>query len=167
MRRKLIRKVFLTVLNFTLFFCTSCSGGPQKSASASAQANSASRTTLAQPSPQQQAEGLIPPEVVRSEEVRIKDGAKLVTVGNAHGRYHLWCNIKTESCITPMPAKDYLVFASTTRWQFPGAPCCATLQLFEALSVTYNNQENIALVPADRSSAEFGMYGLNSWEKKP
>ncbi len=141
-----MRKLFLAVLNLTLFFGVSCSGGPQKSASSSAQANSASRATVAQPNPQQQAEGLIPPEVVRSEEVRIKDGAKMVMA---------------------MPAKDYLVFASTTRWQFPGAPCCATLQLFEALSVTYNNQENIALVPADRSSAEFGMYGLNSWEKKP
>jgi hypothetical protein len=110
---------------------------------------------------------LTPPEVVHTQQVRVKNGVKTLTVGNSEGRYHLWCNVRSEGCVTPIPGKDYLVFTKTTLWQFPGAKKVATLEFFQSFSVSYSNQENIALVPADQSSAAFGVYALNSWEKLP
>jgi hypothetical protein len=94
--------------------------------------------------------------VVRAEEVRIENGLKTLTVGNSQGRYRLWCNTKADSCVSPVPGRDYLVFSKTTRWRFPGAAEVATLKFFQDFSVTYNNQENIALIPADQSGAVFG-----------
>jgi hypothetical protein len=61
-----------------------------------------------------------------------------------------------------VPGKDYFVFSKTTRWQFPGATKVATLKFFQDFSVTYNDQENVALVPSD---GPFGMYTLDSWRK--
>ena len=113
--------------------------------------------------PQQQNVGLIPPEVVRSEEVQIESGVKTLTAGNAHRRYHLFCNATVDSCVTPTPDKNYLVFSKTTRWQMPGAKVPLTLKFLQDFSVTYNNQENIALFPADPDTdSSFGMYGLLS-----
>ena|ERR1700737_4888120 len=95
---------------------------------------------------------------------------KHVTVGNAVGHYHLWCNSKAAACISPVPNKDYYVFSKETHWQFPGATKVADLAFFQDWSVTYNNQENIALVTVKKDDPivddPFGMYALDSWEKK-
>jgi S1-C subfamily serine protease len=116
-----------------------------------------------QPNPQQQNAGLIPPEVVRSEGVQIESGVKTLTVGNAHQIYHLSCNATLDSCLTPTPDKDYLVFLKTTRWQMPRAKVPLTLKFLQDWSVAYNNQENIALFPADTDTdSSFGMYVLLS-----
>lgn len=148
-----------TLLMFGLIIAASCSSSPPKSAAA----NAAPEPTVVQPNQQQNAE-LTPPETVRSEEVRIVSGVKLVTVGNSLGHYHLSCNAKVDSCVTPMPGKDYLVFSKETRWKMPGAKeCCATLKFFQDYSISYNNQENVALVPD--GDGRFGMYILDSWNK--
>jgi hypothetical protein len=149
-------KLLLALLTVS---AVSCSSSPPKAASANAQVKAAPSPTVVQPNPN---EGLTPPEVVRSEEVRIEHILKYVTVGNAQGHYHLSCNAKLDSCITPVPGKDYFVFSKTTRWQFPGATKVATLKFFQDFSVTYNDQENVALVPSD---GPFGMYTLDSWRK--
>jgi S1-C subfamily serine protease len=118
-----------------------------------------------QVNPQQQNAGLVPPEVVRSEEVQIESGVKTLTVGNAHRRYHLFCNATLDSCMSPTADKNYLVFSETTRWQMPGAKEPLTLKFLQDYSVTYNNQENIALFHADPDTdSSFGMYVLLSVE---
>jgi len=53
---------------------------------------------------------LTPPEVVRVENVRLEEGAKIIIVGNDNGRYVLSCNIKANGCMTPVPGIDYFVF---------------------------------------------------------
>lgn len=159
-----MRKLFFALFIVSVLFVVSCSGSPPKTASTNAQVKPASGSSVVQPSLQQEAEGLTPPEVVRSEEVRIEDGVKLVTVGNSQGHYHLSCNAKLDSCVTPVPGKDYLIFSKTTRWRFLGAKEVATLEFFQDWSVTYNKQDNIALVP-DHDHGPFGMYMLLSWSK--
>jgi hypothetical protein len=112
---------------------------------------------------QQRNAGLTPPEVVRSKEVQIEGEVKTLTVGNEHELYHLTCNATLDSCVTPVSGKDYLVFSKTTRWQMPGAKVPLTLKFFQDFSVMYNNQENIALFPAEPGTdSSFGMYVLLS-----
>ena len=103
-------------------------------------------------------EGLIPPEVVRSEEMQIDGGIKRITVSNTNNRYHLICNATTDSCRTPVPDKDYLVFSMATRWRMPGAKEPLTLKFLQDFSVIYNGQDNIALVPSDPD--EFNSFGI-------
>jgi hypothetical protein len=56
-----------------------------------------------------------PPEIVRVENVRLEEGAKIIIVGNDNGRYVLSCNIKASGCMTPLPGIDYFVFKKDTR----------------------------------------------------
>jgi len=159
---KQMRKLLCASVMFGLVFVVSCSSSPPKQSVNAVKA--ASDSTVVQPDPQRQPEETFtPPEVVRSEEVRIENGLKTLTVGNSHGHYHLWCNIKANACVTPMPGKDYLVFSKTTRWRFGASKEVATLKFFQDFSVIYNNQENIALVPAD--DGPFGTYARLSWSK--
>jgi hypothetical protein len=154
---------FRAFLCCVAFFGFSCS----RQDPAPAQNEAAPASTADSSSQSSQATGLPRPESVRIEQVRVRNGVKYLAVGNSDGIYHLWCNVKSEGCVTPIPGKDYLVFTKTTQWQFPGATKVATLEFFQNFSVKYSNQENIALVPADQSSAAFGVYALNSWESGP
>lgn len=93
------------------------------------------------------AQNIIPPEVVRSENVRVEGDVKTVTVGNANRHYLLFCNIKVAGCITPEPNKNYLLFDKNTRWKMPGAKDFITLEFMQGWTVKYNEGENIGLVP--------------------
>jgi S1-C subfamily serine protease len=116
-----------------------------------------------QAKPQEPNEGLTPPEVVRSEEVQIDGRIKRITVSNPNNRYHLMCNAETDSCRTPVPDKDYLVFSEATRWRMPGAKEPLTLKFLQDFSVSYQGQQNIALVPSDPDDFNsFGIYVLLS-----
>jgi hypothetical protein len=61
--------------------------------------------------------GLTSPEIVRVENVRLEEGAKIIIVGNDNGRYVLSCNIKASGCMTPLPGIEYFVFKKDTRWK--------------------------------------------------
>jgi hypothetical protein len=150
----------------SLLALLSCSSTPTRPASASSHTADAALTAAKQPDQQQQDDGVIPPEIVRVEAVRIENRVKILTVGNVQGHYLTWCNADVDSCITPIPGKDYLLFTKATRWRFPGAKDFMTLKWIQDWSITYNNQENIALVPRDGGGPNvLGMYVLRSWEK--
>ena len=156
---------FLTV-GVLLGVPLSCSRSTNKSASTNSQTKEASAPTSDQSNEQQKAEALVPPETVRSEEVRIEMRVKMVTVGNAQGHYRLSCHTDVDSCVTPEPGKDYLLFTKTTRWRFPGAKEPMTLAWLQNWLGAYTNEENIALMPADKGDrTHTGMYWLRSWEK--
>src|ERR1039458_4547127 len=74
---------------------------------------------------------LVPPETVRMEKVVFVNGVKNLTVSNADGRYALACNSNLDSCATPTPGKDYLLFTKSTNWKFPGATGYITLERSE------------------------------------
>ena len=59
------------------------------------------------------AQDIVPPEVVRFENVRIDGDMRIVTVGNAKKHYSLFCNVKADGCITPERNKNYLLFNTT------------------------------------------------------
>src|SRR5262245_12285530 len=61
------------------------------------------------------APGVVPPEIVQFEHVRVDAEMKIVTVGNEKRSYSLFCNPKLDSCITPEPNKNYLLFNKDTR----------------------------------------------------
>lgn len=104
------------------------------------------------------------PKIVPARQVHIGD-VKTVIVGNDNGEYALFCNTKASNCLTPAPAKDYYVFNSRTKWKMPGAKDYITLKWIQDWTVTYNNAENIALVPAEGGAPDgVGIYGLSSWK---
>jgi len=45
------------------------------------------------------AQALVPPEIVRSENVRVDVDLKIVTVGTAQQHYSLFCNVKAVGCM--------------------------------------------------------------------
>jgi hypothetical protein len=95
------------------------------------------------------AQTLVPPEVVRSENVRIDGDMKIRTVGNAQRHYTLFCNVKVAGCTTPERGKNYLLFDTSTRWKMPGAKDFITLAFVQDWTVKYNEGENIGLVPEE------------------
>ncbi|GAC1440237.1 MAG: hypothetical protein NVS1B11_20700 [Terriglobales bacterium] len=109
-------------------------------------------------------ETLVPPETVRVQKVVFDNQLKRVTVSNNEGRYVLACNANQDNCVTPTPGKDYLLINKTTKWKLPGATGYLTLKFLEDFSITYNNEENIALLAAEGDST-IGMYRLISWSK--
>jgi len=122
-----------------------------------------SMDTNRQAKSQETKDGLKPPEVVRLEEVQTEEDGKEIIVSNSNNRYHLACNAKLKSCLTPASGKDYWLFSKTTRWQPQGAKeCCMTLKFLQDYSDSYNNQENIALFPVDDDGTMFGIYMLVS-----
>lgn len=151
-------KLFLATLSVGLLL--SCSTPSTKPSKANSQDPS---STAGQPHQQRDDVGVVPPEVVRSEEVHIGNGVKMLTVGNANGHYLLSCNTKVDSCITPAPGKNYLLLTKTTRWKMPGARDFLTLKFVQDFTVTYNEAENIGLVPEDDADPGLGMYWLRSW----
>jgi hypothetical protein len=106
------------------------------------------------------------PEIVHARQVHMEAGdVKSVIVGSDNGEYTLFCNTKASNCLTPVPAKDYYVFNSNTKWQMPGAKGYITLKWLQDWMVSYPKAENIALVPAQGGAPdESGMYGLSSWK---
>src|SRR5665213_587484 len=101
----------------------SCGTSPSKQADE----NSPTSTAKGQKK-QSQDDGVVLPEVVRSKNVHIANGLKIVTVGNANGEYLLSCNIQAPSgCITPIPGKNYQLFNKNTRFKRPGAKDFITL----------------------------------------
>ena len=84
-------------------------------------------------------------------------------MGNADGEYVLSCDIAEETCVTPLPGKDYYLFTKTTKWKFSGATKYATLEFFQDFTISYNNAENIALIPTAAGDSQVGMYWLSSW----
>jgi hypothetical protein len=157
-----MRAIIFLLLVVDLLSSTSCSS--PKVTPPDGAAKAAPDSIGAATVPQEPDQELIPPETVRAEEMRIVSGVKLLTVGNTQGHYHLSCNAKVDSCVTPMPGADYLLFSKETRWKMPLAKgCCATLQFFQDYSISYKDQENVALVPSNGPG--FGIYILESWSK--
>ena len=106
------------------------------------------------------AQNLVPPEVVRFENVHVDGDVKTVTVGNANGHYSLFCNVKADGCITPERGKNYLLFDANTRWKMPGAKDFITLAFVQDWTVKYNEGENIGLVP-EQGGGDLGMFLLD------
>jgi hypothetical protein len=158
-------KLHFALLTVSFLFAVSCSSSPPKTASANSQVKAGSDSTAVQANPPQSDEELTPPEIVRTEEVQILKDVKMLTVGNAQGHYFISCNKTQADCITPMPGKDYLLFSKTTRWKFPGATGVVTLDFLQQWSGTYNDQENIGLIPSEGDRTRIGMYWLRSWSK--
>jgi hypothetical protein len=136
-----------------------------KSSPAPSTATNPSRTKPALPK-DENGNDLQMPEIVHVRQVHIESGdVKSVIVGNDNGEYTLFCNTKASNCLTPVPAKDYYVFNSNTKWKMPGAKDYITLKWVQDWTVSYPKTENIALVPAESGGPdEFGMYGLSSWK---
>ena len=111
---------------------------------------------------------LIPPEVVRVENVRLEEGTKIIIVGNDTGRYVLLCNIKAIGCMTPLPGIEYFVFTKDTRWKFSGATEFMTLKFIQDWTESYANTENIGLFPKNSGLGQgrFGVYIFESWAAK-
>lgn len=101
-----------------------------------------------------------PAEVVRFENVQVDGEVKTVYLGNANKHYVLFCNVKTDGCITPEEDKDYLLFNKDSRWMMPGATKFLTLAGMQEWTVTYNQGENIGLIAKDGSSG-IGMFVLD------
>jgi hypothetical protein len=159
------RSFFVFLGCFCLFGTwASCSNAPTKPNPTNSEPKTTNNSTVQQTNPME-TEGVTPPETVQSEQVRIAKGVKLLTVGNAKGHYLLSCNTNLDSCLSPTPGKDYLVFTKSTRWKFPGAKDYVTLEWLQSWSGSYNNEENVALVPAEGGSTSIGMYWLRSWDK--
>jgi hypothetical protein len=116
----------------------------------------------------EQGRGLTPPDIVQVEHVRLEEGAKIIIVGNDKGRYVLSCNIKAIGCLTPLPGIDYFVFNKDTHWKIrPNAKEFMTLKFLEDWTETYNDVENIGLVPTkDTAGGSLGVYILESWTRK-
>jgi hypothetical protein len=54
------------------------------------------------------------------------------------------------------------LFTKTTKSKFPGATGSVTLEWLEEWSGTYNNQETVALIPAQGDRSQIGVYWLSS-----
>ena len=115
------------------------------------------------------------PEVVQLRKLETIGIEKHITVGNVAGEYVLVCveeaNDKEkqviQSCLSPRPQQNYLLFRANTRWLIAGAKEPMNLAFMQNWSVTYNRGENVGLLPAKKSDAEeFGVYWLLSWTEK-
>lgn len=95
------------------------------------------------------AQDLVPPEVVRLENLKVDGDTRAVYVGNGTRHWVLSCNLKTDGCIAPAPDRKYLLFDAKTRWKMPGAKTSITLSFVQDWTVKYNQGENIGLVPED------------------
>ena len=103
------------------------------------------------------AETLVPPEVVRLENVKVEGDIRTVYMGNANRHYVLFCNIKEDGCFTPSSDKNYLLFNANTRWKMPGAKDFLTLKFMQDWTVKYNQGENIGLIAEDPSTKDSGI----------
>jgi hypothetical protein len=112
---------------------------------------------------------------VQLKEVETIGIEKHIKVGNVAGEYVLICveeaNDKEkhviQSCLSPRPQQNYLLFRENTRWLVNGAKAPISLGFMQDWSVTYNRGENIGLMSAKKSDAEeFGVYWLLLWTER-
>lgn len=113
------------------------------------------------------------PEVVQLRKIETVGTAKHVTVGNAAGDYMLVCDLGAngetgiQSCVSPDPLRDYLLFRTETKWLRKGATQPMSLKFMEDFSVSYNDHENVGLMAAKPATEEnFGVYWLSSWSSR-
>jgi hypothetical protein len=115
------------------------------------------------------------PEVLQLRHIETVGEERRVTVGNIAGDYVLVCSGEVnekekhaiESCLTPRPQRDYLLFKSNTKWLVKGAPEPMTLAFMQDYTVSYNRAENIGLMTSRKSDDEgFGVHWLLSWTAK-
>jgi hypothetical protein len=108
------------------------------------------------------AQDIVPPEIVRLENVQIEGDMKNIYVGNAEKHYLLYCNTKAAGCITPQENKNYLLFNKDTHWKMPGKTRFIDLAFLQDWTVKYNQGENIGLVPeVGGDPDELGMFILD------
>ena len=113
---------------------------------------------------QAQAQQLVPPEVVRLENVQIDGDMKTIYVASTNKHYVLYCNTKTAGCTTPHENENYLLFNKDTNWKMPGATTFINLAFLQEWTVKYNEGENIGLVPQKGGGGgpdSLGMYLLD------
>lgn len=117
--------------------------------------------------------GFPEPEIVHLESVETARGSLIVTVGNAIGDYALICNLDAnkeagiQSCLAPRPDRDYLLFRKDTKWLAKGAKKPLDLEFMQDFSVSYNDRQNIGLLPAKSTEGEdFRLFRLSSWKAK-
>jgi hypothetical protein len=118
------------------------------------------------------------PEVVQLRNIETVGGEKHVTVGNVAGDYVLVCNEAANekekhaipSCISPRPQVNYLLFRANTKWVTKGAKAPVTMDLafMQDWTVSYNDSENIGLLPTGEHKTDepWGVYWLLSWTAK-
>jgi hypothetical protein len=106
------------------------------------------------------AQNIIPPEVVRLENVKVDSEMRTVYVGNANKHYVLFCNAKAVGCITPQANKNYLLFNAKTRWKITGGTDFIMLTFVQDLTTKYDQGENIGLVAED-AKGDLGMFILD------
>ena len=111
------------------------------------------------------AENLVPPEVVRLENIQVEGDVRTVYMSNANKHYVLFCNVKADGCITPEENKNYLLFDSSTRWKMPGAKDFLTLRVMQDWTVTYKKGKNVGLIAEDAGTGPgIGMFILDETE---
>jgi hypothetical protein len=156
-------RIALPLLSIAL---CACSGSPQKSTITEPLAAHLLYTDGA-PVP-----GAPEPEVVQMKSVETIQRELHVTVGNSSGDYVLVCNVESnkngeQNCLAPQPQRNYLLFRKNTKWLMKGATTPMGLDFMQDWSVTYNDKENIGLMPAKRMEKEsFQMFWLSSWTAK-
>jgi hypothetical protein len=118
-------------------------------------------------------QGAPEPEVVQLESVETIQGTLHVTVGNAAGDYALVCDldankeVEIQSCLAPLPERNYLLFHKNSKWLIKGAQKPVNLEFMQGFSVKYNEGENIGLLPAKNLQGEgFRLFWLSSWTTK-
>lgn len=140
----------------------SCAG-PSKSAKTEPQEPSAMKVQATTSD-----KSLVAPDIVQCTGMHIDGTIKNVTMSNSNGDYYLSCNIKAQGCETPVPGKNYLLFNKNTHWKMPGATDYVDLSFIQDWTVTYNQAENVGLVPQDSTThGALGIYMLDSWNAVP
>jgi hypothetical protein len=108
------------------------------------------------------AENIVPPDIVRLENVQIEEDMKSVYVGNANNHYLLFCNTKAAGCVTPEENKNYLLFNKDTHWKMPGSTTFIDLAWLQGWTVKYGQGANVGLVPEGGGGPnELGMFILD------
>ena len=118
-------------------------------------------------------QGAPEPEVVQLIKAEMVDEMIHATVGNIAGEYVLVCNPDAnkesgvQSCLVPLPQRDYLLFRGNAKWLIKGATQPMGLSFMQDFSVSYNKGENIGLLPATNTDGDsFRVYWLLSWTTK-
>jgi hypothetical protein len=109
------------------------------------------------------AQDVVPPQVVRLENVRLDGEMKTVRVGNAQAHYLLFCSAKLDNCLTPKRDQKYFLIDQNTRgWKMPGAKGFLTLAALQDLLGKYDQatSEHIGLV-SDGGADLGGIYLLD------
>lgn len=85
---------------------------------------------------------LIPPEIVRLERIDFAKGVKNVMMSNTVGKYALACDAKVDSCASPSPARDYLLFNKNSKWKFRDSEDYVTLDFAHAMDMAIQGRKH-------------------------